>query len=97
MEFEWDNEKNLANIKNHNIDFETAARVFGDPFRLEKYDKYHSDNEDRFITIGEINGTTFVIMVVFTDRGNVTRIISARKATSLERKKYYENKKKYRP
>ena len=46
MEFEWDNEKNLANIKNHNIDFETAARVFGDPFRLEKYDKYAQKSRD---------------------------------------------------
>ena len=47
MEFEWDNEKNLANIKNHNIDFETAARVFGDPFRLERKKYYENKKKYR--------------------------------------------------
>lgn len=95
MEFEWDEEKNKKNIKNHGIDFETAARVFADPYRIEKYDKNHSDEEDRYITIGEINGTAYVIMVVYTERGETIRMISARKATNQERRAYYDNKERY--
>ena len=89
MQFEWDEDKNKRNLKIHGIDFETAARVFADPHRLEKYDDSHSDDEDRYITIGEINGTAYIVMVVYTERGEVTRIISARKATSQERRAYY--------
>ena len=89
MQFEWDEEKNKRNLKIHGIDFEMAARVFADPHRLEKYDDSHSDDEDRYITIGEINGTAYIVMVVYTERGEVTRIISARKATSQERRAYY--------
>lgn len=95
MEFEWDEEKNKKNIKNHGIDFETAARVFADSYRIEKYDKNHSDEEDRYITIGEINGTAYVIMVVYTERGETIRMISARKATNQERRAYYDNKERY--
>lgn len=89
MLFEWDEEKNKRNIKIHGIDFETAARVFADPNRIEKYDGSHSDSEDRYITIGEINGTAYVVMVVFTERGETIRLISARKATSQERRAYH--------
>ncbi len=89
MQFEWDEEKNQRNLKIHGIDFETAARVFADPHRLERYDDSHSDDEDRYITIGEINGKAYIVMVVYTERGEVTRIISARKATSQERRSYY--------
>ena len=49
----------------------------------------HSDDEDRYITIGEINGTAYIVMVVYTEREEVTRIISARKATNKERRAYY--------
>ena len=90
MQFEWDEEKNKKNIRNHGIDFETAARVFADPHRIEKYDSNHSE-EDRYITIGEINGTAYIVMVVYTERGETIRMISARKATSQERREYYDN------
>lgn len=91
MQFEWDEEKNKKNIRNHGIDFETAARVFADPHRIEKYDNSHSDEEDRYITIGEINGTAYIVMVVYAERGETIRMISARKATSQERRAYYDN------
>ncbi|MBQ6407982.1 MAG: BrnT family toxin [Butyrivibrio sp.] len=91
MQFEWDEEKNKKNIRNHGIDFETAARVFADPHRIEKYDSNHSEEEDRYITIGEINGTAYIVMVVYTERGETIRMISARKATSQERREYYDN------
>ena len=52
LNFEWDEEKEKKNIIKHGIDFETASYVFLDPNRLEYYDKEHSTDEDRYITIG---------------------------------------------
>lgn len=90
MLFEWDDEKARANIKKHGIDFETAARVFADENRLEIYDEVHSETEDRYITIGMIDNVACVVMVVYTERGEAVRLISARKATSQERRMYYD-------
>ena len=59
MQFEWDDEKEKINIVKHGIDFTTAARVFKDQNRLEMYDEAHSDTEDRYITIGIIDGVTY--------------------------------------
>ena len=58
--------------------------------RLELYDDVHSDIEDRYITIGEINGVAIVVFVVYTERGDAIRLISARKATKQERRAYYD-------
>lgn len=90
MLFEWDDEKNQINIKKHGIDFETAARVFADENRLELFDELHSDYEDRYITIGMINNVAYIVMVVYTERDNAIRLISARKATNQERRMYYD-------
>ncbi len=90
MLFEWDDEKNQINIKKHGIDFETAARVFADENRLELFDELHSDFEDRYITIGMINNVAYIVMVVYTERDNAIRLISARKATNQERRMYYD-------
>ena len=90
MQFEWDDEKNQINITKHGIDFDTAALVFGDENRLEFYDETHSYDEDRYITIGMINNIAYIVMVVYTERGNTIRLISARKATNQERRMYYD-------
>lgn len=91
MTFEWDDNKEQINIKKHGMDFETASHVFDDDNRLEIYDDLHSDYEDRYITIGMIDEITCIAMVVYTERGtDVIRIISARKATPKERRKYYD-------
>lgn len=91
MLFEWDDNKEQINIKKHGMDFETASHVFDDDNRLEIYDDLHSDYEDRYITIGMIDEITCIAMVVYTERGtDVIRIISARKATPKERRKYYD-------
>jgi uncharacterized DUF497 family protein len=89
MLFEWDDEKEQTNITKHGIDFSTAALVFGDVNRIEKYDNIHSTDEDRYITIGKINGVAVVVMVVYTERDKATRIISARLATTRETEAYY--------
>ena len=89
MQFEWDDKKEKINIEKHGIDFSTAALVFGDNNRIVKYDKLHSVNEDRYITIGSINSITIVVMVVYSEREALTRIISARLATKREKEAYY--------
>lgn len=93
MLFEWDDEKEKKNIIKHGIDFSTAARVFEDVNRLEFFDDAHSEDEDRYITIGQINGVAVIIMLVYTERKQAIRIISARKATRQEEAKYYDYQK----
>ena len=89
MTFEWDDRKEQINISKHGIDFSTATLVFGDDNRIEKYDDLHSISEDRYITIGEINGIAVIVVVVYTERENSIRIISARLATKIEKEAYY--------
>ena len=95
MKFIWDQDKYERNIRLHKINFETAALVFADPYRIEKFDEKHSVTEDRFIVIGEIANTMFVVMLVYTDRDDAIRIISARKATPQERREYYDRRKRH--
>lgn len=90
MLFEWDDEKEKINIVKHGIDFTTAARVFKDENRLEIYDEEHSETEDRYITIGIIDEVAYLVMVVYTEREESIRLISARKATNQERRMYYD-------
>lgn len=89
MQFEWDDEKDRKNIAKHGIGFRTAILVFQDQNRLEKYDEEHSLDEDRYLTIGEISGTFMVVTVVYTERQEAIRIISARRATRAEKEEYY--------
>lgn len=89
MIYEWDEGKNASNIIKHGIDFETAALVFGDDNRIVKYDEIHSIDEDRYITIGNICGTVVIVMVVYTEDDDVTRIISARPANKVEMEEYW--------
>ena len=86
MIFEWDDEKAIANERKHHVDFNTAARVFLDPNRLEDYDLEHDGDEDRWITIGLVEAR--MLMVVYTERLETIRLISARKATKDEQKAY---------
>ena len=85
--FEWDEEKNRINKRKHGISFESAVHVFDDENRIEYYDAAHSDEEDRYQTIGMANGILFVI---YTERGLRIRVISARPATPRERRLYYD-------
>lgn len=89
LQFEWDDEKEQSNVEKHGVDFDTAVKVFFDPNRIEYYDKSHSTDEDRFITIGFAGKLLFV---VYTERKENVRLISARLATSSERRRYYDRK-----
>jgi len=88
MIFEWDEEKNAINKTKHRIAFEDAIYVYNDPLYVEIYDDVHSVDEDRWIIIGDI-GEVVIVVVTYREE-NVTRLISARKATSEERRNYYE-------
>lgn len=88
--FEWDNEKNAINLRKHNLDFYAAAEVFRDECAVIQHDTNHSEEEERFKIVGYARGI-LIVAVIFTDRGNVTRIISARKATKKE-VHYYERR-----
>lgn len=91
MDFEWDIQKEQKNIAKHGLDFSTAILVFGDENRLEFYDVEHSDTEDRYITIGAIDGVVTIVYVAYTEQNRAIRIISARGATRREKEVYYES------
>ncbi len=92
MRFEWNEDKNLANIKNHDgVSFEDATKVFEDIWSIEDFDEVHSVNEERFSVIGL--SEYLLLRVVFTCRGSesgkqIIRIISAWKATGKDRENY---------
>jgi uncharacterized DUF497 family protein len=89
LEFEWDREKERANRKKHRVSFQEAATAFSDPRSVTFYDPDHSDDEDRYITIGT-SETGRLVIISHTDRDDRIRIISARQAARRERK-IYEN------
>ena len=93
--FEWDPSKASKNIKIHGISFDEASTVFKDTLSLTIYDPLHSDEEDRFILIGN-SCKNRLLVVIHTERGDKIRIISARRATKNERKQYEENAKRSR-
>ena len=93
LSFEWDEDKEEINMRKHGISFRTASKVFWDENRIEIYDKViydkvHSIDEDRFITIGSVGE---ILFVVYTERDSRIRMISARLATNKERRIYYGN------
>ena len=76
MVFEWDDEKNEANIEKHHVSFETAALAWRDPWRTVAEDKQHSSSkEKRYLLLGKVAGR--VMTVYFTMRGGNARIIGA--------------------
>lgn len=93
MKFEWDEHKNKFNIQKHGVDFKDVVYVFSDPFALNLSDSF-SENEERWMLLG-INLKEQVLLVIHTFRyENVTRIISARKATNKEKSTYLQRAKR---
>lgn len=87
MQFEWDRNKEKRNIKKHGISFDEAVTVFYDPLSATFDDPDHSIGEYRFITIG-FSSHGRLLIVSYTERGNLIRIISARPVTEQERKRH---------
>lgn len=96
MEFEWDENKNRTNIAKHGIDFEQVEVVFDDPFLLVFFDERQEYGEVREIAMGKMplvtQGQSIIIIVVYTERNGITRLISARKANKKERRLYEQRK-----
>ncbi len=89
MKFEWDPQKAIVNAQKHGVPFHEASTIFGDPLALTFEDPDHSAEESRYITFG-VSLQKRLIVVSNTQRGDRTRIISARLMNRKERKIYEE-------
>ena len=89
--FEWDDRKAVANVRKHGVRFEDAIFAFDDPFALIAFDEEHSLDEVREILIGRAAREVLVVVFAIRTEGE-RRIISARKATRAERRRYEESK-----
>ena len=83
-DFEWDDEKAAANLTKHGVSFEEASTVFADPCYILRADE---TDPDSFFAIG-LSGLARLLTVVHLERGPRMRIVSARKATTLEAQIY---------
>ena len=83
--FEWDPPKAAANLEKHQVSFEGAKSVFFDEFAVQFFDSDHSSDEERFLMLGMSSGAKLLIVChCERERGEIIRIISARKATKRE-------------
>ena len=89
LTFEWDSRKADQNLRKHGVPFDEAATIFSQTQVIVFFDPDHSQGEDRFIIIG-ISSQGRLLMVAFTERGDVIRIISSRRATRSEERFYNE-------
>lgn len=89
IKFEWNRAKAASNLEKHGVSFEEAQSVFYDEFAIQFFDEGGSESEDRFLMLGMSNEAR-LLLVCHCERhgGETIRIISARKATSNERKHY---------
>ena len=83
---EWDDRKAEINWKKHKVRFEDAALVFLDDNRYDDYDELHSDYEDRIKVVGKVGK---ILVVIYTERTDRLRMISARRAEKDEEEQYY--------
>ena len=87
--FVWDIDKNKLNQRKHDVSFEEARSVFFDEHAQEFYDEKHSDSEHRLLLLGlSFRLRLLIVCHCIREKGNVIRIISARKATKNEQQFY---------
>jgi uncharacterized DUF497 family protein len=89
IKFEWDKRKARQNLRKHQIDFGEASTVFADTLSITIPDPDHSEDEQRWVIIG-LSNRQHLLVVVHTEEGETIRLISARMADRLERRKYEE-------
>ena len=89
MQFDWDKNKAERNLSKHEVSFEEAKTVFDDPLYVDFYDPEHSESEERYLIVGESDRGRLLI-VSYTERGDVIRLISAREVTQNEQEAYEE-------
>ena len=89
MQFEWNNDKAASNLSKHEVSFEEAKTVFDDPLYVDFYDPDHSEDEERYLIVGQSSPGRLLI-VSYTERDDSIRLISAREVTRTEREVYEE-------
>lgn len=89
MKYEWDENKAVKNSVKHGVSFTEAKTIFDDPLYVDFYDLDHSEDEERYLIVGESNRGRLLI-VSYTERKELIRIISAREVTKSEREAYEE-------
>jgi uncharacterized protein len=89
MKFDWDENKASSNLSKHGVSFEEAKTVFNDMLYVDFYDPDHSDDEERYLIVGESSRGRLLI-VSYTERKDSIRLISARETTRSEREIYEE-------
>ncbi|HEX6649094.1 MAG TPA: BrnT family toxin [Pyrinomonadaceae bacterium] len=89
MDYVWAEAKATSNLVKHGVSFQEAATVFGDPLYVDFYDPDHSLDENRYLIMGQSRAGR-LLLVSYTERDEVVRLISAREMTSSERKAYEE-------
>ena len=90
MEFDWDEKQAARNLQKHGVSFDEAQTVFEDPLFVDYYDSDHSTEEHRYLIVGKSQKERLLI-VSYTEHGEVTRLISAREVTPKERNFYEES------
>jgi uncharacterized protein len=93
LSFEWDARKSAENLKKHGVSFQEAESVFGDPLGRITTDPRHSIDEERYVLLGR-STMSRMLVVMFTERGEAIRLISAREASPRERRDYENAKRK---
>jgi uncharacterized DUF497 family protein len=91
VKYEWNARKSQYNRATHKVSFQEAVTVFGDPLGRIIEDPRHSESEERYVLLGQSERQRLLV-VMFTERGEAIRLISARKATRRERREYEESK-----
>ncbi len=91
MQFEWDAIKAAVNVSRHGVSFDEAKTVFDDPLYVDFCDPDHSDEEHRYIIVGESQQGRLLV-VSYTERDDTIRIISSREVTPGERRDYEEDR-----
>ena len=89
VDYDWDEAKAASNLEKHEISFEEAATVFDDPLYIDFYDPDHSVEEHRYLIIGQSTAGRLLI-VSYTERDEIVRLISARQVTASEKRAYEE-------
>lgn len=88
LKFRWNKGKARDNYRKHGVTFDLAKAVFNDAFAIELLDERRDYGEERFVIIGMVEGR--ILYVAYSERDDVIRMISARRATKYEEQAYYE-------
>ncbi len=91
MQFEWDTIKAAVNVSRHGVSFDESKTVFDDPLYVDFSDPDHSDEEHRYIIVGESQQGRLLV-VSYTERDDTIRIMSSREVTPGERRDYEEDR-----